>query len=154
MRRKREDFLRGGPRSRCGRRAKGCPEGQGDHTGDHVDARLAQPDHRPLLKAKGVEIGMGRRRRRKGRAPPQLGGRLGRVYVADKGICHLCHMPVPADAPPNTDQAPTVDHLVPTTFGGTDDERNLRLAHRLCNNRRGAAPMWALPLGTFDNIWR
>lgn len=94
------------------------------------------------------------RRRKKGRAPPKLGGRLGRVYEADGGICHLCHMPVPVDVDPRHDTAPSIDHLVPTAFGGTDDESNLRLAHRLCNNRRGAVPMWAIPPGMFDNIWR
>lgn len=98
---------------------------------------------------------MSHKRRHRGRSPPKPPGRLGRVYEADKGICHLCHLPVPAKtASPNDDTAPSVDHLIPSGYGGTDDENNLRLAHRLCNNRRGGAPMWALPLGTFDNIWR
>jgi 5-methylcytosine-specific restriction endonuclease McrA len=30
----------------------------------------------------------------------------------------------------------TVDHLIPVAHGGTDDPRNVALAHRVCNVRR------------------
>jgi len=33
--------------------------------------------------------------------------------------------------------APTIDHLVPRYKGGTNDEVNLKLAHRYCNERKG-----------------
>jgi 5-methylcytosine-specific restriction endonuclease McrA len=91
---------------------------------------------------------------RKHRRRPRLGGKLGRVYRADAGICHLCHLPVPANADPESDQAPTVDHLVTRSEGGSDDKSNLRLAHRRCNNIRQDRPMLEIPPGTFDNIWR
>lgn len=37
---------------------------------------------------------------------------------------------VPAD--------PTIDHVVPVSRGGpADDPANMRVAHRICNNKRG-----------------
>ena len=38
----------------------------------------------------------------------------------------------------------TFDHIVPESDGGTDDLNNLQLAHRLCNQLRGAEPLTAL----------
>jgi len=32
---------------------------------------------------------------------------------------------------------PSIDHLVPVSKGGTDDDENLYLAHLMCNKRRG-----------------
>jgi 5-methylcytosine-specific restriction endonuclease McrA len=29
------------------------------------------------------------------------------------------------------------DHVVPTSLGGTDEPENLKMAHLLCNTRRG-----------------
>lgn len=98
------------------------------------------------------------RRRPKGRPPPRLdpryGNRLAAIYQRDGGICHLCHMPVPPEYDPDGDPSPTVDHLVPVAYGGSDDMGNLRLAHRLCNQKRRSVPMWALPPNIFDNVWR
>ena len=35
-------------------------------------------------------------------------------------------------------KAPTIDHIVPLADGGDDIKANVRLAHFLCNSRRGA----------------
>jgi 5-methylcytosine-specific restriction endonuclease McrA len=34
--------------------------------------------------------------------------------------------------------AGTVDHVVPLSKGGSDDDGNVRAAHATCNSRRGA----------------
>lgn len=51
-----------------------------------------------------------------------------------KGLCWICEKPMHglSDA--------TYDHIIPASRGGTWDRWNLKLAHRLCNNRRGSAP--------------
>lgn len=36
--------------------------------------------------------------------------------------------------------APSLDHILPVSKGGTDFLDNLRLAHRKCNMDRSAAP--------------
>ena len=42
----------------------------------------------------------------------------------------------------------TIEHLLPTSLGGTDEENNLLLAHSACNSERGLAlwvPLWYPP---------
>jgi|HubBroStandDraft_4_1064222.scaffolds.fasta_scaffold861087_2 5-methylcytosine-specific restriction endonuclease McrA len=34
--------------------------------------------------------------------------------------------------------AGTADHVIPVTYGGSDAMENLRAAHRICNQHRGA----------------
>ncbi|HEU5279977.1 MAG TPA: HNH endonuclease signature motif containing protein [Gaiellaceae bacterium] len=46
--------------------------------------------------------------------------------------CWLCGGPFTVDDPA------VADHVVPRLYGGSDDETNLRAAHRSCNGRRGA----------------
>lgn len=45
--------------------------------------------------------------------------------------CHLCGRTVAV-------ASATADHLVPQSLGGSGSPSNLRLAHMLCNSRRGA----------------
>jgi len=53
-----------------------------------------------------------------------------RLWERDGGICGICGLPVDlADVEP--------DHVVQRMVGGSDDESNLRAAHRICNARRG-----------------
>lgn len=65
------------------------------------------------------------------------------LATADHGwICHLCGRPVQPDLPPLHDQAPTIDHIIPTSQGGSKlDTRYWRLAHYRCNRRRSTAPL-------------
>lgn len=54
-------------------------------------------------------------------------GKRARVLARDGYVCHLCGLP----------GADSVDHIIPRSRGGSDDESNLRAAHAVCNNRRG-----------------
>lgn len=81
-----------------------------------------------------------------------------RIGERDGWTCWLCGHRVDPHAPAGSPSAPTVDHVVPKSRGGSDDNANLRLAHRRCNGRRGnhlpeldwpdqfglldAAPLW------------
>ncbi len=38
-----------------------------------------------------------------------------RILARDKGVCYVCHLP----------KATHVDHIVPVSRGGTDDDMNL-----------------------------
>lgn len=58
------------------------------------------------------------------------------LYERDSWVCHLCGSGVDRDADPNSDYAPSLDHLVPRSQGGSDDQTNLKTAHRLCNAKR------------------
>jgi 5-methylcytosine-specific restriction endonuclease McrA len=33
--------------------------------------------------------------------------------------------------------SPTIDHVIPVSQGGTDDLANLKLAHMICNAKKG-----------------
>jgi 5-methylcytosine-specific restriction endonuclease McrA len=59
------------------------------------------------------------------------------IYARDEGICGICGDAVEMLLGTNEDMAPSLDHIIPRSLGGTNDDDNLRLAHRLCNSRRG-----------------
>ncbi len=55
-------------------------------------------------------------------------------------------MPIDPDQPRNTSGSPnwlgaTLDHALPRALGGSNDDFNLRLAHRWCNEHRGHLPI-------------
>ncbi len=52
--------------------------------------------------------------------------------------CWLCGNDVDPAAPRGSAQAGSVDHVVPRAKGGGHEPDNLRLAHRICNSRRGS----------------
>lgn len=54
------------------------------------------------------------------------------IYERDNGICWICDEECPRT------QA-SIDHLVPLSKGGPHALFNVRLAHKECNNHRGAA---------------
>jgi 5-methylcytosine-specific restriction endonuclease McrA len=58
---------------------------------------------------------------------------LDQLYVRDRGLCGICHLPVPRSEA-------SVDHIVPLVRGGAHAPWNVQLAHRLCNSRKGAKP--------------
>lgn len=58
------------------------------------------------------------------------------IYERDGWICHLCSEPVDMSAGYNEKLAATLDHLLPRSKGGTDEESNLRTSHRHCNSMR------------------
>lgn len=53
--------------------------------------------------------------------------------------CWLCNLPIMGTV--------SVDHVIPRSKGGTDDIRNLRPAHPLCNYKRGNSTV-LVPLST------
>lgn len=55
---------------------------------------------------------------------------LARLYERDRGLCHICSRGVP------TSQA-SIDHVIPIVKGGEHTWGNVKLAHRICNQRKG-----------------
>jgi len=53
-----------------------------------------------------------------------------RVMRAHNGVCHIC----------GEGAADAIDHIVPVSWGGSDDPSNLAPAHTSCNTRKGNAP--------------
>src|SRR5262245_26814566 len=51
-----------------------------------------------------------------------------RILARDGYVCHLC----------GQHRADSVDHLVPRSRGGTNEDSNLAAAHLSCNSARGA----------------
>ena len=58
--------------------------------------------------------------------------RLRRIYERDKSICGICHKRVDL----NGKRPAAVDHIVPRSQGGSDDDENLQLAHSICNSKK------------------
>jgi 5-methylcytosine-specific restriction endonuclease McrA len=52
------------------------------------------------------------------------------IFERDGWLCGICGELVEADDA-------TLDHIVPISLGGADEPSNVRLAHSLCNSRRG-----------------
>src|SRR5579862_1003780 len=48
----------------------------------------------------------------------------------DGPICRLCTKPLNSDV--------SIDHIIPQSHGGRHSLKNLRLAHRACNEQRGS----------------
>jgi 5-methylcytosine-specific restriction endonuclease McrA len=58
------------------------------------------------------------------------------VYERDGWECQLCDLPVDRDARFPDLWCATLDHVVPYSRGGSDDEDNLQLTHFTCNCRK------------------
>lgn len=69
----------------------------------------------------------------------RVSGPEARAHVRrrDGDLCWLCGKVVEEGLPPEDKLSPTLDHVVEGALGGTGDVRNLRLAHRVCNEERG-----------------
>lgn len=61
------------------------------------------------------------------------------IYERDDWTCQICNAPVPKDANPGDLEYPTLDHIIPQSHQIVPDHSptNLRLAHMICNARRG-----------------
>lgn len=69
-----------------------------------------------------------------------------RIYERDGWRCQLCGQKVDRRSR-YTDRAPSIDHIVPRSMGGGDEDENLHLAHRHCNavkSNRGGGEQLAL----------
>lgn len=60
-----------------------------------------------------------------------------RIYERDGYECQICGEATDPSADPWSDWYPSLDHIVPRSQGGSDDDDNLRTAHRWCNAARG-----------------
>ncbi len=97
---------------------------------------------------------------RPGAVRPVTAGQLAALAERDGWVCWLCDGQIDPSLPRSLPGAASIDHVVPRSRGGTSDLRNLRLAHRRCNGRRGSslpeldwparfcaidtAPLWAV----------
>lgn len=63
---------------------------------------------------------------------------LFKLYKRDGGKCWLCGKQCDYDAESNSNNYPSIDHVIPIAEGGKDEWSNIRLAHRLCNTLKGA----------------
>lgn len=63
-------------------------------------------------------------------------GRWRRIGERDGWTCWLCSEAVDPEVRVPMRLSPSVDHVVPLAHGGSDDDKNLRLAHFGCNSRR------------------
>jgi 5-methylcytosine-specific restriction endonuclease McrA len=61
------------------------------------------------------------------------------IYERDGWTCHICSEPVDRDAHFNDNLAPSLDHLVPKSLGGSHEPENLKTSHRICNSLKGAS---------------
>jgi 5-methylcytosine-specific restriction endonuclease McrA len=60
------------------------------------------------------------------------------VVLAEEDECWLCHRPVDPELKHPHPWSATIDEVVPVSKGGSPYSRdNVRLAHRVCNIRRG-----------------
>lgn len=58
------------------------------------------------------------------------------VYNRDGGVCWLCRRQVPRIV--GDPLSPSLDHVIPLVRGGEHSYANVRLAHSICNARKGA----------------
>jgi 5-methylcytosine-specific restriction endonuclease McrA len=61
----------------------------------------------------------------------------------DGDSCWLCGKKVGLRLPKDDPMRASRDHVIPRSLGGPDDLGNMKLAHRVCNSRRGAGGLGA-----------
>lgn len=61
---------------------------------------------------------------------------LQKLYERDGGVCWICGKPCNYEADSNSNEYPSIDHVIPIADGGKDLWENIRLAHRYCNSWR------------------
>ena len=68
-----------------------------------------------------------------------------RLYERDHYICYICGIKTNRDGDMSTDpSAPTLDHVVPRSKGGKDDDANLRCCCRRCNSVKSDRDLFEL----------
>lgn len=75
------------------------------------------------------------------RANSSMRNKLRARVLREESICWLCGLPVNKSLPHGQPGSPEIDEVVPVSKGGSPFERsNCRLAHRICNQKRGNKP--------------
>lgn len=69
------------------------------------------------------------------------------IYDRDRGICGICRKPVDLTYPSGHPQSITLDHIIPSSQNGAHVPANVRLAHMICNARRGDRGAAQIPMG-------
>lgn len=59
------------------------------------------------------------------------------IYERDGWQCQICFEPTSRVYDHDDIWSPTLDHILPQSFGGTHEPENLRLCHMICNSERG-----------------
>jgi 5-methylcytosine-specific restriction endonuclease McrA len=62
--------------------------------------------------------------------------KLRQLIDRDGWVCWVCRDPIDSEAPPNDPGQVSIDHVLPRRLGGRHGLSNLKLAHKLCNERR------------------
>ena len=75
--------------------------------------------------------------------------RRNKAWLKAQGLpCAICHEPIDYSLRTPHPRSFEVDHIDPRARGGDLWARsNLQPAHRECNQRKGAKPMWAVEAG-------
>lgn len=99
--------------------------------------------HVPIAKCRSCQsdkIRANNRRKNAKRRGAKVGVMFTLTEIGDRDgwRCHLCGKLVDASRSGMDPTGPTIDHLIPVSQGGVDTPENVRLAHRVCNSRRGA----------------
>ena len=76
--------------------------------------------------------------------------RLNRMYrkkirEGNFPTCYLCKKPIKRESEVSQ------DHLLPKSLGGTANRKNLAVAHKFCNSRRGVTPLSMIACGIWQN---
>lgn len=74
------------------------------------------------------------------KARDQRARKIQRLGERDGWTCHLCGEAINPKSGRRNRRA-TLDHVIPKSLGGSNSLENLRLAHWICNNRRGNLPL-------------
>lgn len=59
------------------------------------------------------------------------------IYKRDNGICQICHKQVYLNRGRYHPLSATLDHIIPLAKGGAHEPKNIQLAHRICNMKKG-----------------
>lgn len=67
--------------------------------------------------------------------------KIRKVVIKEETHCHICYAEVDKTLKFPEPSSATVDHIIPSSRGGTDDRSNLRMAHNICNQKRSTKPL-------------
>jgi len=60
------------------------------------------------------------------------------VAERDAWICHVCGLSIDPAAKYPDPMSRSIDHVIPLVHGGAHSYQNVKLAHLICNVRKGA----------------